>query len=100
MTLSTSSRVVVPGGALRGELRPPPDKSITHRAVFLSALAQGTSRIVHPLTADDCERSAEAFRTLGISIETVKEHVQNILRKLGCADRTAAAVLALRTGMS
>lgn len=73
MTLSTSSRVVVPGGALRGELRPPPDKSITHRAVFLSALAQGTSRIVHPLMADDCERSAEAFRTLGISIETNPE---------------------------
>jgi 3-phosphoshikimate 1-carboxyvinyltransferase len=73
MTLSTSSRVVVPGGALRGELRPPPDKSITHRAVFLSALAQGTSRIVHPLVADDCERSAEAFRTLGISIEANPE---------------------------
>jgi 3-phosphoshikimate 1-carboxyvinyltransferase len=73
MTLSTSSRVVVPGGALRGELRPPPDKSITHRAVFLSSLAQGTSRIVRPLSADDCERSAEAFRTLGISIETNPE---------------------------
>lgn len=73
MTLSTSSRVVVPGGALRGEIRPPPDKSITHRAVFLSALAQGTSRIVHPLTADDCERSAEAFRTLGVSIEANPE---------------------------
>ena len=70
MTTSMLSRVVVPGGALRGELRPPPDKSITHRAVFLSALAQGTSRITHPLAADDCERSAEAFRALGISIES------------------------------
>ncbi|MBL0058888.1 MAG: 3-phosphoshikimate 1-carboxyvinyltransferase [Elusimicrobia bacterium] len=69
MTLSTSGRIVVPGGALRGELRPPPDKSITHRAILLSSLAQGTSRIVHPLTADDCERTAEAFRNLGISIE-------------------------------
>ncbi len=72
MTISTSSRVVVPGGALRGESRPPPDKSITHRAVILSALAQGTSRIVHPLEADDCERTAEAFRSLGISIEIDK----------------------------
>lgn len=72
MSISTSSRVVVPGGALRGELRPPPDKSITHRAVILSALAAGTSRIVHPLEADDCERTAEAFRSLGVSIETDK----------------------------
>lgn len=72
MSISTSSRVVVPGGALRGEMRPPPDKSITHRAVIFSSLAQGTSRIVHPLEADDCERSAEAFRTLGISIEPDK----------------------------
>jgi len=69
MTLSSSSRVIVPGGALRGEMRPPPDKSITHRAVILSALAQGTSRIIHPLEADDCERTAEAFRSLGVSIE-------------------------------
>jgi len=37
---------------------------------------------------------------LGISIETVKEHVQNILRKLACSDRTAAAVWALRNGLA
>jgi 3-phosphoshikimate 1-carboxyvinyltransferase len=70
MTVSTTSRVIVPGGALRGELRPPPDKSITHRAVILSALATGPSRIVHPLEADDCRRTAEAFRSLGVLVET------------------------------
>lgn len=36
---------------------------------------------------------------LEISIETVKEHVQNLLRKLGLADRTQAAVWALRHGL-
>ncbi len=36
---------------------------------------------------------------LGISYETVKEHVQNTLRKLGVADRTQAAVLAVRKGL-
>jgi 3-phosphoshikimate 1-carboxyvinyltransferase len=70
MTVSTTSRVIIPGGALRGELRPPPDKSITHRAVILSALATGPSRIVHPLEADDCRRTAEAFRSLGVLVET------------------------------
>jgi len=36
---------------------------------------------------------------LGISLETVKEHVQNVLRKLNASDRTAAAVWALRKGV-
>ena len=69
MTVSTTSRVVIPGGALRGELRPPPDKSITHRAVILAALSTGTSRIVHPLEADDCHRTMEAFRRMGVLVE-------------------------------
>jgi DNA-binding NarL/FixJ family response regulator len=34
-----------------------------------------------------------------ISIETVKEHVQNLLRKLSLGDRTQAAVWALRHGV-
>ena len=36
---------------------------------------------------------------LGISVETVKEHVQNILRKSGCTDRTQAAVWSVRNGL-
>jgi len=37
---------------------------------------------------------------LAISIETVKEHVQNLLRKLSVGDRTQAAVWAIRHGVS
>ena len=40
----------------------------------------------------------EIGRSLDISIETVKEHVQNILRKIGVSDRTQAAVWAVRRG--
>jgi DNA-binding NarL/FixJ family response regulator len=36
---------------------------------------------------------------MGISLETVKEHVQNVLRKLKTKDRTAAAVWAIRNGL-
>ena len=36
---------------------------------------------------------------LKISYETVKEHVQHILRKIGVTDRTQAAVWAVRKGM-
>ncbi len=38
----------------------------------------------------------EIARSLEISVETVKEHVQNILRKIQCTDRTQAAVWAVR----
>jgi DNA-binding NarL/FixJ family response regulator len=41
----------------------------------------------------------EIARSLEISVETVKEHVQNILRKLDSRDRTEAAVLAVRDGL-
>ena len=41
----------------------------------------------------------EIARSLTISIETVKEHVQNILRKIDVSDRTQAAVWAVRRGL-
>lgn len=41
----------------------------------------------------------EVGKSLGISVETVKEHVQNILRKLDVNDRTQAAVWALKSGL-
>jgi DNA-binding NarL/FixJ family response regulator len=41
----------------------------------------------------------EIARSLEISVETVKEHVQNLLRKLAVNDRTQAAVWAVRSGL-
>ncbi len=41
----------------------------------------------------------EIARSLEISVETVKEHVQNILRKITVTDRTQAAVWAVRKGL-
>jgi DNA-binding NarL/FixJ family response regulator len=41
----------------------------------------------------------EIAQALGISYETVKEHVQHILRKVGVTDRTQAAVWAVRKGL-
>lgn len=41
----------------------------------------------------------EIAQALGISYETVKEHVQHILRKVGVSDRTQAAVWAVRQGL-
>jgi DNA-binding NarL/FixJ family response regulator len=41
----------------------------------------------------------EIGQSLGISVDTVKEHVQNILRKISLNDRTQAAVWAIRRGL-
>ncbi|MEM1068987.1 MAG: response regulator transcription factor [Planctomycetota bacterium] len=41
----------------------------------------------------------EIAKSLSISVETVKEHFQNILRKTKATDRTAAAVRAIKSGM-
>jgi DNA-binding NarL/FixJ family response regulator len=41
----------------------------------------------------------EIAQSLGISYETVKEHVQHILRKIGVSDRTQAAVWAVRRNL-
>jgi DNA-binding NarL/FixJ family response regulator len=61
-----------------------PDVALTQRETqVLRHLALGLS-------------NKEIGRSLSISIETVKEHVQNVLRKINCTDRTQAAVWAVR----
>lgn len=50
------------------ELRVPGDKSITHRALILAALADGVSRIRHPLIGADTRSTAAALRSLGVAV--------------------------------
>ncbi len=54
---------------LKGEIIPPPDKSISHRAVILSSLAKGKSIVRNFLRAEDTMSTVNAFRKLGIKIE-------------------------------
>lgn len=60
---------VQPGGVLRGRLRVPGDKSVSHRAVMLGALAEGTTTVSGFLDGEDCLRTVEAFRAMGVRIE-------------------------------
>ncbi len=53
---------------LKGELRVPPDKSISHRAVMFSSIARGKCRIDNFLFGEDCMRTYEAFLAMGVSI--------------------------------
>jgi 3-phosphoshikimate 1-carboxyvinyltransferase len=51
-----------------GQMRPPPDKSITHRALLLAAVAGGVSRITHPLATGDCLSTRSCLRALGVEV--------------------------------
>ncbi|MBI5098632.1 MAG: 3-phosphoshikimate 1-carboxyvinyltransferase [Nitrospirae bacterium] len=55
-------------GSLRGELIPPPDKSISHRAIILSSLAEGKSIIRNFLYAEDPLSTIGAFKQMGVEI--------------------------------
>lgn len=54
---------------LKGEVEVPGDKSISHRAVMLGSLAKGKTKISHFLDGEDCLRTVNAFRLMGVSIE-------------------------------
>ncbi len=58
-----------PGGRLRGELRVPGDKSISHRSVMLASIADGTSRVGGFLLGEDSLDTMRAFRQMGVEIE-------------------------------
>lgn len=54
---------------MRGELTVPGDKSISHRAVMLGSIAQGTTEITNFLKGADCLSTIRCFRQMGVSIE-------------------------------
>jgi 3-phosphoshikimate 1-carboxyvinyltransferase len=60
---------VAPGGAVSGTLAVPGDKSISHRALMLGAIADGDTRIHGFLNGEDCLATARALTALGVGIE-------------------------------
>lgn len=61
--------VAQPGSPLRGRIRVPGDKSISHRAIMLGSLADGTTRITGFLEGEDTRATAAAFAAMGVRIE-------------------------------
>lgn len=68
-SMSVSSFQVQATGPLRGTLRVPGDKSISHRAAILGGLARGRTRITGFLPSDDCLCTLAAMRAMGASVE-------------------------------
>lgn len=64
-----TSLTINPGGPLQGTIAVPGDKSITHRAIILSALAEGESLLTGYCRGEDCLNTARAFRAMGVRID-------------------------------
>ncbi len=54
---------------ISGNVRPPGDKSITHRLLLIGALSQGRCILRHALRSDDSQAMSGALRSLGIEID-------------------------------
>lgn len=62
---------LLPGGSLRGKVQVPGDKSISHRALLLGAIAQGRTHITGYLDSADTRATATACRLLGSTVTPV-----------------------------
>lgn len=60
---------------LRGEIKVPGDKSISHRAVMFGALAKGTTSITNFLKGADCLSTISCFEKMGIEIEQLPSEI-------------------------
>jgi 3-phosphoshikimate 1-carboxyvinyltransferase len=60
-----------PSGPLRGGLRPPPDKSVSHRAALIAAMGEGETTIENYLEAADTQSTRVAMQLLGAKVTRI-----------------------------
>jgi len=72
---------VDPAQQISGEIKVPGDKSISHRSLILSSIAEGESKIEGLLEAEDCLSTMEIMRDLGIEIEKKGKREYNVKGK-------------------
>lgn len=64
-----SDYLVEPGASVAGRVRVPGDKSISHRALLLGAIASGTTEVEGFLEGEDCLATLRAVARLGVAVE-------------------------------
>lgn len=60
---------IEPGGRLKGRLRVPGDKSISHRSIMLGAIAEGMTQVTGFLEGEDALATMNCFRAMGVAID-------------------------------
>lgn len=66
-----------PSGPLYGWLRPPADKSISHRAALIAAMGEGLTQVEGYLDAADTRSTLAAIRALGAEVEEMPGHTSS-----------------------
>jgi 3-phosphoshikimate 1-carboxyvinyltransferase len=80
-----------PSGPLRGSLRPPSDKSISHRAALIAAMSEGETPVRGYLDAADTRSTLRAIEALGARVEGADPaHIAGELRIHGVGLRGAS----------
>ena len=109
--LKNSSRSTIIASLQRGLAgHPPPQESLLEKVRRSMAASRTLPKSLSEFSLTHREvqvlrhvglglSNKEIAKSLGISVETVKEHVQNILRKTKATDRTDAAVKAVKWGL-
>ena len=69
---SSPQRALRAGGSLKGRVKVPGDKSISHRALLFGAIAEGTTTIEGLLPAEDPISTAACLRAMGVSISPIE----------------------------
>ena len=72
---------VQPSSHVEGAIRVPGDKSISHRALMLGAIAKGTSHVTGFLPGEDCLATLAAIRAMGVE---VRQHDATTVDVVGC----------------
>ena len=83
-----------PSGPLRGRLRPPSDKSISHRAALIAAMGEGNALVQGYLDAADTRSTLAAVMGLGAEATLVRpaDYTKIIIRGVGLRNARYAAI--------
>ncbi len=69
------NKTISPSAGLKGRIKIPGDKSISHRAVMFGSIAKGDTVITGFLRGDDCMSTIDCFRRLGVDIDVTDDKV-------------------------
>ena len=97
--VSKSERIVCPARTVRGSVRLPGDKSISHRYAMLAAIANGGSRLENYSTGADCASTLRCLKSLGVFAER-KDGAESIIEIRGLGPSLAAPSEPLDCGNS
>jgi 3-phosphoshikimate 1-carboxyvinyltransferase len=97
--VSKSETIVRPARTVRGSVRLPGDKSISHRYAMLAAIANGSSRLENYSTGADCDSTLRCLKSLGVFAERT-DGVEGVIEIRGLGPSLAAPSNPLDCGNS